>query len=229
MIKKTKLFIIILLSLFLVGCSVQNETTITISEDKKVNFSTLIAFDKDLLSSLSGLNAINSEVTVDEYIKNNMKDNYLDGFKKEEYAKDDLVGNVYSYDVNNIDSITDTQKVTIDINDSIINKKLFYKDEDAYVADFNYDLSNIDNFEDVKFNNVFIVNLPSSVISSNADEVYNNGKTLKWNISNGEVKNIKFTFTFRGNKAYYALGSIGASSLSIIIFLVAFIKRKLSA
>ena len=66
MIKKTKLFIIILLSLFLVGCSVQNETTITISEDKKVNFSTLIAFDKDLLSSLSGLNAINSEVTVDE-------------------------------------------------------------------------------------------------------------------------------------------------------------------
>ena len=227
--KIVKYFIFIVFSFLLVGCSVKNDNNITINRNGSLNYSVLIAFDRDLLSALSKINLLETESDVEKYVNDNIRDGYLDGFKKEKYTDSTYIGNKYSYDVSNIDQVSSDKRVVVKINDEnnydrIVDQKLFYKFKGFYIADFVYTLQNKDTYENVDFLNTFTVNLPTSVISTNADKVTNNGKTLTWNIQNGDVKEIKFMFSFNNYKAYLALLSLLFDVIIIAIILI--IKHK---
>lgn len=217
-----KIISLVLIVFILFGCSIKNDNNLTISQDGKVDFNVLIAFDKDLLSALIKTDVIKETSSVSEYVSDNVKDDYLYGFEKESYIDTEYFGNTYSYSVDDINDISSNTPKTIDLNnEEIVDKKIFYKNGSIYSADFIYNLENKDNYNNVDFINTFRVNLPCRALSSNADKTTNNGKTLIWNITNGEEKNIKFTFSFINYKAYISIASILVDILIILaIYLI---------
>ena len=69
---------------------------------------------------------------------------------------------------------------------------------------------------DMKFN----VTLPYKAISSNATTIENDGKTLKWDLLNQNLKNLEFEFElYNMNNIYLTAGVIVVIILLIIIIL----------
>ena len=225
--KRSLRFITIILIVFILfGCSIKNDNNITISKDGKVDFDVLIAFDKDLLSALIKAEVIKETDNISEYVSDNVKDDYLYGFDKESYVDTEYVGNSYSYSVEDINEISALGVNTVNLNNQeIVNKKIFKKEGKVYSADFVYNLENKDNYSNVDFINTFRVNLPSRALSSNADMTMNNGKTLVWNIVNGEEKSIKFSFAFSNNRAYISIASI-AFDIAVVIAIYVIEKKR---
>jgi hypothetical protein len=129
--------------------------------------------------------------------------------KAHEYSDEEYVGNLYTYEVNDINDVSTTKNVAVILNkNSVVEKNMFTIKNDVYKANFSYNLRNKYNYENVDFINTFTVNLLRKVISSNADEVLNDGKTLVWNIKNGESKAINFKFSFKDENSHIYLGFI---------------------
>ena len=203
------------------------EDTLTINKDGSLYYNVLIAFDKSLIESLDKMNIIKSDEDLDKYVSDNIKDDYLNGFVKKEYHDSDYIGNEYIYEVNNIEDVTTDNNISVKLTDnSVIEKNIFTKKDNVYIANFIYDLNNKYNYDKVDFKNTFTVNLPVKALTSNADKIINNGKTLVWNINNGEIKKINFEFTFNNNRAYISLGLIIVDIIIISIFIFIIIKRK---
>ena len=220
-----KVLTIFLVVIFLCSCSVKNDNSITISKDGKVNYSVLIGIDRQLLASLKNNNVLdeNNNIDISDYVSANMKDGYLDGFKKEKYSDNEYIGNKYTYVYESIDDVTSSigSKVYINDNnsDELLGKDLFTKNNDVYSANLVYSLVDKDEYDEVNFINTFSVNLPRRNISNNADKVVNSGKTLIWNIKNGEEKNIKFSFKLNDNKGYLVIASL-IFDIDIIIAII---------
>lgn len=207
--KALKKVILIVICFILCACTVRNENTLTIDKDGSLKYEVLIAFDKELIESLKKNNIIKSDEEIDEYVNNNIKDNYLNGFIKQEYSDEEYVGNLYTYEVNDINDVSTTKNVAVILNkNSVVEKNMFTIKNNVYKANFSYNLRNKYNYENVDFINTFTVNLPRKAISSNADEVLNDGKTLVWNIKNGESKAINFKFSFKDENSHIYLGFI---------------------
>ena len=225
-----KVLTIFLVVIFLCSCSVKNDNSITISKDGKVNYSVLIGIDRQLLASLKNNNVLdeNNNIDISDYVSANMKDGYLDGFKKEKYSDNEYIGNKYTYVYESIDDVTSSigSKVYINDNnsDELLGKDLFTKNNDVYSANLVYSLVDKDEYDEVNFINTFSVNLPRRNISNNADKVVNSGKTLIWNIKNGEEKNIKFSFKLNDNKGYLVIASL-IFDIDIIIAII-ILRRK---
>ena len=94
--------IIILTIFILCSCSIKNDNSLTIDSNGKVDYSIIIAFDKELLSGLNNMDVIDG--SVEEYVTSNIKDSYLSSFKKEEYKEEenDLNFNEKDNNENNI-------------------------------------------------------------------------------------------------------------------------------
>ncbi len=225
-----KVLTIFLVVIFLCSCSVKNDNSITISKDGKVNYSVLIGIDRQLLASLKNNNVLdeNNNIDISDYVSANMKDGYLDGFKKEKYSDNEYIGNKYTYVYESIDDVTSSigSKVYINDNnsDELLGKDLFTKNNDVYSANLIYSLVDKDEYDEVNFINTFSVNLPRRNVSNNADKVVNSGKTLIWNIKNGEEKNIKFSFKLNDNKGYLVIASL-IFDIDIIIAII-ILRRK---
>lgn len=225
-----KVLTIFLVVIFLCSCSVKNDNSITISKDGKVNYSVLIGIDRQLLASLKNNNVLdeNNNIDISDYVSANMKDGYLDGFKKEKYSDNEYIGNKYTYVYESIDDVTSSigSKVYINDNnsDELLGKDLFTKNNDVYSANLVYSLVDKDEYDEVNFINTFSVNLPRRNVSNNADKVVNSGKTLIWNIKNGEEKNIKFSFKLNDNKGYLVIASL-IFDIDIIIAII-ILRRK---
>ena len=163
--KIVKKLFILLFCFVLCGCSVKNNSTLTIKQNKEVDYNVLIAFDKDLINTLSKADIINNETSVSDYVSENIKDDYLNGFVKTDYSDTEYVGNEYSYSFSNIDEISGEEKKEITLNNNpLIDEILFTKNNNIYSANFNYNLKDKYNYANVDFQNVFTVNLPSEFV-----------------------------------------------------------------
>ena len=225
-----KKVIILIVCFILCACSVKNENTLTIDQNGKLRYNVLIALDKSLIESLTKMNIIKKDKKMDisEYVSENIKDDYLDGFAKNEYSNSEYMGNEYIYTVNSIDDVSTEDNIAVILNkNSIVNKNLFTKKNGIYTANLLYNLNDKYNYENVEFNNTFTVNLPVKALSSNADQVLNEGKTLIWNIKNGESKAINFKFTFQNVKSYISLGLIAFDIVIIIVLVILIIRRRI--
>lgn len=220
--------IILLLACFILcSCTVKNENTLTIEKDGRLKYNVLIAFDKSLIENLIKANIIKNDKEIDKYVSENIKDNYLNGFVSTEYDDGEFIGNEYVYEVESIDEVSTDKNVSVFLNqNSVVETKMFTKKDNVYVANFLYNLNNKYNYKNVDFINKFTVHLPVKAISSNADEIINDGKTLVWNIRNGESKAIRFNFSFGsiGSDVSALLIIFDALILGVILFI--FIKRR---
>lgn len=218
-----KLFIVLTI-LFLCSCSIKNDNNLTINSNGKVDYSVIIAFDKELLSNLNDMEVIDG--SLEEYVTSNIKDSYLSSFNKEEYKDGNYIGNKYTYTIDNINKVSSDKIDTIYLNDNkdkVNGEKLFSKNGSIYSARFVYNLKNKYNYKDVSFINTFSVDLPSRSLTNNADKVSNNGKRLVWNINNGEERNIMFSFRLNNN---YAITSMVSIVIDVIIIIMMIIIKK---
>ena len=231
-----KSFIVFLSVFFLLcACTIKSDNQMTITEDGKMDYSVLIAFDNEVIECLNILesqgNNTDSVLSVDDIVNKSIKDSYLDGFNEEKYTDEDFVGNKYTYRVDNIDSISTDKKSIIYLNEksdsNLTEQKLFKKRRDIYTANFVYSLENKNLYDNVDFKNTFVVSLPFKNLNNNADEVKDNGKTLIWHIKNGEKKKINFKFKLYENKnAFISIGSIVIDFFLISIFVFVYTSRK---
>ena len=219
--------IIILTIFILCSCSVKNDNSLTIDSNGKVDYSVIIAFDKELLSGLNNMDVIDG--SVEEYVTSNIKDSYLSSFKKEEYKEGQYIGNKYTQTIDDIDSVSSDELNIIylsDNKDKVSKEKLFNKDGNVYSANFVYNLKNKYNYKDVSFINTFTVNLPTKALKSNADKVSNNGHSLTWNIVNREERNMMLSFRLNNNYAIVSIVSIVVDIVILISILIISKRRK---
>ena len=226
--KLLKHIILIFVLFILCSCSIKNDSSISITSDGKVNYAVLIGIDRQLLVGLKNNNVLDDEesINISEYVGANMRDGYLDGFKKEEYSDTQYIGNKYTYYYQNIEDVTSSVQSKVHINDSndiLLQKDLFSKKDDVYTADLVYSLVDKGDYNEVDFINTFSVNLPYGSVSNNADKTINHGRTLIWNINNGEEKEINFSFKLSSNKANWVIASI---FFDIIVIVAIFFVRK---
>ncbi|MDD6272267.1 MAG: hypothetical protein PUA90_01960 [bacterium] len=223
-----KFFTILVMIILLTGCTIKNENDMLIDENGKMNYEIIIAFDREFLRNVINMNNFNNddliEITDDvmeDFVMNDatMKVSYLDGLEKQEYIDNNYIGTRYIYKVDDIDTISDTKDVVVNLGnyqstEKLVNQKLFTKSSYQYSANFIFDLQSNASYEGVNYITKFKLTLPGKAIKHNATEVSGDGRTLTWDLSN-TTNEVNFSFSLKGNKINFIVCII-----SIIFVLV---------
>lgn len=233
MLKKLKSLLLVLVVIMLCGCSTI-KTNMQINKDKSMNITYLITLDKEYLGNKT-FNELFSSKNIN-YLKNN-------GYTVVDYEDDDNFGYKVSANIKDIDTISQTDNIKINLYDllySDIQNELyiFSKEEkvlkNKYTADFYVNLTDaVTNNSNVltdmvvppKVSYEFTLTLPEKSLSNNATSVSEDGKTLTWqfaNVMNG-TNNINFTFELYNKQALMVLYVfIGLGILIILSMIVRF-------
>lgn len=231
--KKLKSGLIVLLVIILCGCSTVN-TNMQVNKDKSMNITYLITLDKEYLGNKT-FNEVFSSKNIN-YLKNN-------GYTVVDYEDDDSFGYKVSANVKDIDTISQTDNVKINLYDllysDIQNELYIFSREEKilknqYTADFYVNLTdaisnNISVLTDMvmppKVSYGFTLNLPEKSLSNNATKVSEDGKTLTWQFDNvvSGTNNINFSFELYNKQALIVLYVfIGLAILVVISMIVRF-------
>ena len=231
--KKLKSGLIVLLVIILCGCSTVN-TNMQVNKDKSMNITYLITLDKEYLGNKT-FNEVFSSKNIN-YLKNN-------GYTVVDYEDDDSFGYKVSANVKDIDTISQTDNVKINLYDllysDIQNELYIFSREEKilknqYTADFYVNLTDaISNNSSVltdmvmppKVSYGFTLNLPEKSLSNNATKVSEDGKTLTWQFDNvvSGINNINFSFELYNKQALIVLYVfIGLAILVVISMIVRF-------
>lgn len=211
--KLFKVLSVITIMIMVSGCSLDVNSDMEIKENGNFKYEVNVTFDRELinnvinLSNYNGVYKKNSDKEIEEYLNNKVNIKYYEGFDKEIIVNENSAEIVYSYNVDNIDDISDSSKKEVVLNDFdseevFKNIKIFTKINDKYYGDFKYISEVNDNDNIVDYNITFKVNLPYRVSSSNADSVSSDGRSLKWIINSSSDRNIAFSFMLKGNDLF---------------------------
>lgn len=238
--KAKNILLILAIILLFNACSIKNENTMNITKDGEVNYSIIIAFDRELLSNVIKAEYLNNdkyeEITdevMKEYLKNNIKDTSLEGLNKKDYLDDNFIGIEYEYNIKNIDSISSNKEEKIILNnfdqeDKLIDKKLFSKKDDIYTANFIYEKIDDSEYskENINYYNLFKVTLPTASKENNANKITDNGKTLIWEMNNNKKYDINFSFKLNDYSYIYFISLLAVIVISIIVVYTIKIKKE---
>lgn len=160
------------------------------------------------------------------------------GYKVEEYTEETengtLTGVKVSKTFDNIDDITkETEKkidfVTFFEEEGFDDSQIFTKSGNNYKGMFTFDFSQDDgegmDFSqyDSYFDIQYKITLPNKVISSNATNVSEDGKTLTWDLSYGKINEVNFEFSFGKDNAmlFIIIGiAVGVAVIGVVVFLL---------
>ena len=142
----------------------------------------------------------------------------------------------------NIDDISSATQPSERVNiygpsDAEWEGALFYKSGKNYVSNMMVDVSEDEDFSSIKENNegmdismLVVVTLPTKVISSNASEVSEDGKTLTWNLMEMEDPNIDFEFDLHPFPTTIVLlavlGVVVLLLIAAVVFLIVSMTKK---
>lgn len=160
------------------------------------------------------------------------------GYKVEEYTEETengtLTGVKVSKTFDNIDDITkETEKkidfVTFFEEEGFDDSQIFTKSGSNYKGMFTFDFSQdaeegmdfsqYDSYFDIQYK----ITLPSKVISSNATNVSEDGKTLTWDLSYGKLNEVNFEFSFGKDNTmlFIIIGAVaGVAVIGVVVFLL---------
>lgn len=208
--KGLKIIGIMLATVLLAGCYKIN-TSMTINNDKSMNFEMIYAMDMNMMSQLEG--DTDSDTTTETNDENT--DEFADlkkqakekGYEVEEYKNKENDHNwegvklIKKY--KNIDDVTkDTEKVVNFVEDSdedsmFDDSQFFSKKGDIYKAnflfDFGEDSSSYESYAS-SFDLKFTITLPNASVSNNATKTENDGRTLIWDLDISKKNEINFEF-----------------------------------
>ena len=214
------------------GCTLKEEFTFKIKDDKHVEAGVVVAYDKEMIDGLMSMSdtSLKKEDITDDmrwaYLEKESKDEDktpIEGATITKYSEDGWYGYIYSKDIGTLDELSteDKNAEKVDINSSGLDKaKLFIKDGDKYKSNMYIDKTSSD-YKQMSSYKTYGAELPNKAISNNASEVTNDGKTLKWNLL--EADNIDFEFEFAKKGISKTLIAIIAIVVVVIILIIALI------
>lgn len=147
------------------------------------------------------------------------------GLVVEEFQDEKYTGYKITGKVDNIDNLIGTADFNLDDIADINNKKIFIKDGSIYngkiiVGD------PIDSGEDTTSTSGinliynFTLNLPNKAKSSNATKVSEDGKTLTWDLSTGNISTIEFAFEFPSIMTFLKDNMILTAGIAVVVVLL---------
>lgn len=203
----------------LTGCvSVNYE--VTLNKDGTADVAYVYGIDKEILSQMG---------TTSDYVTSDMKQNAeTGGYETEEYSDDEIEGFRATKHVDNLadislseafgsEYVTDSEENQFKIEKSGIKTK--------YSQNAKIDLSNMDTSTASMVTMKYTVKLPTKVGENNAAEVSEDGKTLTWNLTAGEVNEINFEATST-NIAIIILIVVIVAAIIVAVVIVAGNKSK---
>ena len=199
----------------LAGCSLKENVSLKINNDKKVEFGYKILMDNELIDSILSMSESNlsvdgetgdKKVYTDEerwkYLESESCDDENSDYKCEKVEEGEFKGYFIKVNYDSIDDITGTgDKVNILELDDIEKPVFFTKDGDTYKSNFEYNMSEENQISSYSeqmdlISITFDVKLPNKSISNNATSVSADGLTLSWDLSKETSKSIDFAFNF---------------------------------
>ena len=255
--KMAKLFLVFLLAVSLTGC-VKYNVSMEVKDDKSVTLEVIYGMEisEDMFGNVEEDNAAVGDNNEDDYWSDDEEEEsedvnaddykYLEelGYKVEEFeeTKEDttISGVKITKTFDNIDSITASEKVTVNFNDlfqeenkeQIKNAKFFYKDGNNYVANFVFDFldgaTNEEREEYVSMDSMmtdmsYKIKLSAKAGENNASKVSEDGKELTWNLTYSKVNEVNFAFALAAGEGSDAAKDKASDNnlLPIIIGVVA--------
>lgn len=187
--KKTiGLIILLILTLItLTGCAEINYE-IEVKKDGSGEISYIFGMSKEILENLN--------VSADDFISEMKEQAEESEYKVEAYEDDNIAGFKANKRLNDLNKDFSLQEVfgeeyvkdTTD-NGIKVEKSLF---KTTYSQKAELDLTTL-NEDEKEIKMTYKIKLPVAINTSNASEISEDGKTLKWNLKGGEINKIEFT------------------------------------
>ena len=230
-----KKILVILLVLLVTGCGTKQNFNFVINDDKSIDISMLVSYDNEFIDAfLNEKNNTDKTYSDDERwkaLEEELGISELESYYTyEKFEEGDYKGFKFITKIDNIENVTgDDANFEIADTYSILDFKIFKKEENTYIANFKYSGINIrDDFEnDTKF----IVTLPVVPNSSNATSISEDKKTLTWNLVTPDDGEIKFSFDFENEKTVVEeknnnilLIGVGVAVVAVIVAVVIVLK-----
>ncbi len=211
--------IVVMMLIVLTGC-VELNYEITLNEDGTADISYVYAFEK---STLEQLGTSGEEMTSDMQEKAEES-----GYTIEEYSDDDVEGFIAKKHIEDLSEISledafGSEYVTDSEENQIKIEKSTFKT--TYSQEASIDLSSMDETTASLVTLKYTINLPTSVGDNNADEVSEDGKTLTWNLTAGEINEINFEAT---SSQYAIIVLIIIAIVVIVVIIIIIVKKKKS-
>ena len=178
--------ILILTILTLTGCAEINYE-VEVNKDGSGEISYIYGISKEILSKLN--------VSADEVVSTMKEQAEESSYTVETYEDENIAGfkaNKHIGDLNKDFSLQEAfgKEYVKDIeNNGIKVEKSFFVTKYSQNAELDLTTLNKDEQEIIM---TYQVKLPARLTNSNATEVLDNGKTLKWNLKGGEINKIEF-------------------------------------
>lgn len=176
------IILLILMLIMLTGCA-QLNYEVEINKDGSGEISYVFGLSKNINSLVSSEDAIEEfreQAQEENYQVEAYEDENISGFKASKHIKS--LNEEFSLQEAFPDYVTDTEE-----NGIKVEKKLF---KNKYSQTAELDLSKVaTNYITMTYQ----IKLPTKVLQTNANEISEDGKTLKWNLTSGEVNKIEFT------------------------------------
>ena len=160
------------------------------------------------------------------YNKNELNELKEEGYKLEEFQDEKYTGYKITKKVNNIDDLIGTPDFNLDDIDKIDNKKVFTKNGNIYqgkiIVGDPTEIKEDENASQYEINVIynFTLKLPNKSISNNATTVSEDGKTLIWNLSSGNISTIEFEFEFPSILSFLKDNIILTAAIAVVIVLI---------
>ena len=212
--KKTiGLIIVLILTLItLTGCAEINYQ-VEINRDGSGEISYIYGISKEVLQQLN--------VSADDFVSEMKKQAQESEYQVEAYEDEKIAGFKANKHIENLNEefsleeafeeyVKDTEE-----NGIKVEKELFVT-KYSQVAEL--DLTTLSE-EEQGITMIYQVKLPAKVTNSNATEVLDNGKTLKWNLTGGEVNTIEFVAQQINILPIVIIAIVVISVVALIIFI----------
>lgn len=177
------------------------------------------------------------------YLSENLKSEYnmseleAKGIKIVEYQDEKYMGYKITGTIKNIDDLIGTPDFNLDDIEEINSKKIFEKNGKVYKGKIMVGDPTGKNEESssstagINLIYTFTLNLPNKAISSNATNVSEDGKTLKWNLASENINAIQFEFKFPSKFAFltdnmFVVAGIAVAIVLIVVILVTLLIKK---
>jgi|GEM_PF-3317830 len=220
------------------ACGMKNDTEITVGKNGDVVVSSVLAYDDEMIDmsieSDEGSDS-SSEITDEDrwaYIEENLMseesltyerfEDEENGWKGVRATSEDNKKSIDEFSVE-----TEGDRVNIYGDDFVTSESaLFVKSGKTYKSNMTANFSETETYSGIKdylsymtLEIKLVITLPSKAISSNADEVSEDGKTLTWDFSDLEDRDIDFEFKLPSILPI-VIGIIAAVAVIAIIIIV---------
>lgn len=210
--------VLILTLITLTGCA-QVNYEVEVNKDGSGEISYIYGVSKEVLEQLNVsaedfVSSMKEQAEESSYKVETYEDEKIAGFKANKHIED-LSKDFSLQEAFGEEYVEDSENNGINIEKSIFITK--------YSQNAELDLTSLTGDES-SITMTYQVKLPAKAKTNNASEVSENGKTLKWNLTGGEINKIEFVAQEINVLIFVIIGAIVIGIVAIVIFII--LKRK---